>query len=152
MERQCGNVAAAGAFAQIPVYVVGVGTTAGGIIPQPTGPGATPVETIRSVLDRESLIRLAQGGGGEYFEIGRESDRDVAFGIIDRLRHLDERAQVMESFEELYLAIPLRRRHRALRGNDSPETTCRADVAGRGGRRRRAVARVRSVTRLAWRL
>ncbi|HEX5107568.1 MAG TPA: VWA domain-containing protein [Vicinamibacterales bacterium] len=87
---------------RIPVYVVGVGTTVGGIIPQPTGPGATPVEAIRSVLDRGSLIRLAQGGGGEYFEIGRGSDRDVAFGIIDRLRHLDERAQVIESFQELY--------------------------------------------------
>jgi Ca-activated chloride channel homolog len=87
---------------EIPVYVVGVGTTVGGIIPQPTGPGATPVEAIRSVLDRGSLIRLAQSGGGEYFEIGRGSDRDVAFGIIDRLRHLDERAQVIESFQELY--------------------------------------------------
>jgi Ca-activated chloride channel family protein len=92
---------------KIPVYVVGVGTTAGGIIPQPTGPGAVPVEEIRSVLDRASLVRLAQSGGGEYFEIGRGSDRDVAFGIIDRLRRLDSRAQVIETFEALYWRLLL---------------------------------------------
>jgi Ca-activated chloride channel family protein len=87
---------------KIPVYVVGVGTTAGGIIPKPTGPVAEPIETIHSVLDRPSLIQLAQGGGGEYFEIGRGSDRDVAFSIIDRLRSRDADAQVVETFEELY--------------------------------------------------
>lgn len=81
----------------IPVFVIGVGSTAGGVIPDPTG--APP---IRSVLDRASLIQLAQTGGGEYFEIGRGSDRDVAFTIIDRLRRRAENAQVMESFEELY--------------------------------------------------
>jgi Ca-activated chloride channel family protein len=86
----------------IPVFVVGVGTTVGGIIPQPAGPGAVPVERIRSVLDRNSLIQIAQAGGGEYFEIGRSSDREVAFSIIDRLRRLDREAAVVESFEELY--------------------------------------------------
>lgn len=100
-----GSVAASLAQArarEIPVYVVGVGTTAGGIIPKPTGPVADPIETIHSVLDRRSLIQLAQNGGGEYFEIGRESDRDLAFGIIDRLRSRDVDAKVVETFEEMY--------------------------------------------------
>jgi Ca-activated chloride channel family protein len=87
---------------EIPVFVVGIGTTGGGIIPQPTGPGAVPVERIRSVLDRASLIRIAQQGGGEYFEIGQGSDQDVAFGIIDRLRRRDIRARLIETHEELY--------------------------------------------------
>ena len=86
----------------IPVYVIGVGTTAGGIIPQPSTPTAQQDEVIRSVLDRSSLIRIAQIGGGEYFEIGRGSDRDVAFSIIDRLRRQDDRAKVVERFEDLY--------------------------------------------------
>jgi Ca-activated chloride channel family protein len=86
----------------IPVYVVGVGTTVGGIIPQPTGPGAVAVERIRSVLDRSSLIQLAQTGGGEYFEIGTGSDREVAFGIVERLRRKDLRARIVETFEALY--------------------------------------------------
>jgi Ca-activated chloride channel family protein len=86
----------------IPVFVVGVGTTTGGIIPRPSGPVADEIGTIRSVLDRSSLIQIAQAGGGEYFEIGRGPDRDVAFTNIDRLRQRDRDAQVVESFEELY--------------------------------------------------
>ena len=88
----------------IPVYVVGIGTTAGGVIPQPatTGPAVQQVEYVRSVLDRGSLLQIAVAGGGEYFEIGREPDRDVAFRIIDRLRRRDIASEVVESFEELY--------------------------------------------------
>jgi Ca-activated chloride channel family protein len=86
----------------IPVYVVGVGTTAGGIIPQPAGPMPEPIGVIRSVLDRPSLIQLARAGGGEYFEIGRGSDRDVAFAIVERLRRRAENVDITESFEELY--------------------------------------------------
>lgn len=86
----------------IPVFVVGIGTTTGGQIPLPSAPTPEPLDVVHSVLDRASLIRLAQGGGGEYFEIGHGSDRDLAFGIIDRLRRLDNRAKVVESFENLY--------------------------------------------------
>jgi hypothetical protein len=86
----------------IPVYVVGVGTTAGGIIPQPIGPVPDPIGVVRSVLDRTSLIQLAQAGGGEYFEIGRGSDRDLAFAIVDRLRRRADSVEVTESFEDLY--------------------------------------------------
>jgi hypothetical protein len=57
---------------------------------------------VRSVLDRTSLIQLAQAGGGEYFEIGRGSDRDLAFAIVDRLRRRADSVEVTESFEDLY--------------------------------------------------
>jgi Ca-activated chloride channel family protein len=87
---------------RIPVYVVGVGTTTGGIIPQPKTPQATPVGAIRAVLDRPSLVQIAVAGGGEYFEIGHEPDRDVAFHILDRLRRRATVTQQVESFEELY--------------------------------------------------
>jgi hypothetical protein len=56
---------------------------------------------IRSVLDRASLVQLAAAGGGEYFEIGAEPDRVVAFRIIDRLRRRAD-VQETETFEELY--------------------------------------------------
>src|SRR5213593_1054637 len=53
---------------QVPVYVVGVGTTIGGIIPEPPkkpGPGSPPPEPpIRSSLDRGSLTMIANAGGG----------------------------------------------------------------------------------------
>jgi Ca-activated chloride channel family protein len=92
----------------IPVYVVGVGTTDGGIIPQPpTSRDATQAVQIRSVLDRASLLQIAVAGGGEYFEIGREPDRDVAFRIIDRLQRRSDQRQQVDTYEELYWRVLL---------------------------------------------
>jgi len=47
-------------------------------------------------------VQLAVAGGGEYFEIGDEPDKVVAFRIIDRLRRRSELAQQVDSFDELY--------------------------------------------------
>ena len=80
-----------------PVYVVGVGTTAGAIIPDPMhGP------PIRAVLDRNSLRQIAQAGGGEYFELGHEPDRDIAARIITSVKSRAGTTQQVESYEELY--------------------------------------------------
>jgi Ca-activated chloride channel homolog len=101
-----GSVAAALQEAKarnIPVHVAGIGTTVGGMIPEPARPdGTRPPPVIRSVLDRASLVQLAVAGGGEYFEIGDEPDRVVAFRIIERLRRRSEVAQQVDSFDELY--------------------------------------------------
>jgi Ca-activated chloride channel family protein len=87
----------------IPVYVVGVGTTIGGMIPEPANAeGVRPPPAIRSTLDRTSLIQIALAGGGEYYEIGEEPDRAIAFRIIDRLQRRSDRFQQIESFENLY--------------------------------------------------
>ena len=88
---------------KIPVHVVGVGTATGGMIPEPKRPdGTRPPPVIRSVLDRASLVQLAVAGGGEYFEIGSEPDRIVAFRIVDRLRRRADVVKEVESFDELY--------------------------------------------------
>jgi Ca-activated chloride channel family protein len=88
---------------QIPVHVVGIGTTTGGMIPEPARPdGTRPPPVIRSSLDRPSLVQIAVAGGGEYFEIGDEPDRVVAFRIVDRLRRRAEVVKDVESFDELY--------------------------------------------------
>lgn len=87
----------------IPVYVLGIGTTAGGMIPEPRREdGTRPPSIIRSVLDRESLVRMAVAGGGEYFEIGDEPDSLVAFRIIERLRRRAVTARDLETFDDLY--------------------------------------------------
>jgi Ca-activated chloride channel family protein len=92
----------------IPVFVVGIGTTVGGMIPEPAGPdGTRPLPTIRSTLDRKSLIQIAVAGSGEYFEIGEEPDRTIAFRIVDRLRQRSANAQQVETFEELYPRVLL---------------------------------------------
>ncbi len=85
------------------VYVVGIGTTSGGVIPQPP-PDARrePFERIQSVLDRQSLRAIAEAGGGRYFELGAEPDQIVALKILaDAQRQAPER-QRQEVFAELY--------------------------------------------------
>ena len=87
-----------------PVYVVGVGTAGGGIIPEPvrfTGRAAAAAP-VRAVLDRDSLRQIARTGGGEYFELGREPDREVAAKIIASVRRRARTGQRVESYEELY--------------------------------------------------
>ena len=88
---------------RIPVHVVGIGTTVGGMIPEPLGAdGTRPPPVVRSALDRTSLVQIAVAGGGEYFEIGDEPDRVVAFRIIDRLRRQNNLSPPVETLEELY--------------------------------------------------
>jgi len=87
----------------IPLYVVGIGTTVGGMIPEPLRmDGTRPPPAVHSALDRPSLVQLAVAGGGEYFEAGEESDRAVAFRIIERLRRRSAAAEEVETVEELY--------------------------------------------------
>jgi Ca-activated chloride channel family protein len=85
------------------VYVVGVGTTAGGWIPEaPRFDGTAPPPTLRSVLDRDSLRQIALSGGGEYFELGREPDRIIASRIISSVRRSAPPDRVVESYQDLY--------------------------------------------------
>lgn len=97
-----GSVATSLALAQergIPLFVVGVGTTAGGVIPEPNRlPGRAAVS---SMLDRSSLAVIATAGGGRYFELNREGDREIANAIIEATRRRAD-AAVDESSRELY--------------------------------------------------
>jgi Ca-activated chloride channel family protein len=81
----------------IRLYVVGVGTTTGGVIPDPW-----KRPPLRAALDRESLMRIARTGSGQYFELGRESDRAIASKIITNVRRRVPVAKEEESAEELY--------------------------------------------------
>ena len=89
----------------IPVSVVGVGTTAGGYIPAtaPTDPNApAAASAIRASLDRGSLAAIAAAGSGEYFELDRESDREIATRIIDATRRRAGSRGLEEIAEDLY--------------------------------------------------
>ena len=88
---------------KIPVYVVGVGTNVGGMIPEPLqADGTRPPPVIRSILDRNSLVQIAVAGGGDYFELGDEPDRVVAFHVVDRIRRQAPPAEPVDTVEELY--------------------------------------------------
>ena len=87
---------------RIPVYVVGVGTSNGGFIPEP--PSDDPEKAsapIYSRLDRESLAVIAAAGGGRYMELDRERDTDIAVTIIDQVRKL-ARGGVEEGADDVY--------------------------------------------------
>jgi Ca-activated chloride channel family protein len=64
----------------LPVHVVGVGTTAGGIIPDPKRDATQAA--VRSVLDRSSLSTIATAGGGRYFEFLLGAAGLVVLGIL----------------------------------------------------------------------
>jgi Ca-activated chloride channel homolog len=89
----------------IMVDVIGVGTSSGGQIPLPRDDqgkvlsGFTP---IRSSLDRISLMSIAREGNGDYFELGTNSDLQIASRIIQNAARRSGNEQVDESFDELY--------------------------------------------------
>ena len=88
----------------LPVYVVGVGTSSGGLIPAPPPktPNTPPEPPIRSTLDRTSLAMIANAGGGEYLELDREGDREIANHIIDAARRRSGSRGLQAGTEELY--------------------------------------------------
>jgi Ca-activated chloride channel family protein len=107
-----GEVASAMQLARnrdVPIFVVGVGTASGGLIPEPPRrdpvPGQPPPARpppIRSSLDRESLADIATAGGGQYLELGRQSDRDIANRIISATRRRAGSIGVESTGRDLY--------------------------------------------------
>jgi Ca-activated chloride channel family protein len=98
-----GEVAKSLALAQgagIPLSVIGVGTTAGGIIPDPKREPNQPA--VRSVLNRAELTRIATAGGGRYYELDRESDREIANAVIDATRRRAGTTGIQEGTRDLY--------------------------------------------------
>jgi Ca-activated chloride channel family protein len=90
---------------QVPIFAVGVGTLSGGplpVVPQPGDQSGNAEERLWSNLDRDSLRRIADASGGQYFELDRESDRRVANAIIDAGKRLAPTIGVEETVEELY--------------------------------------------------
>jgi hypothetical protein len=108
-EAWSGEVARAIANAtreHVPLFVIGVGTLGGGLLPATVDAGGEEQPSPgRSRLDRASLQRIAAAGGGQYFELDRDPDRDIANAIIDAGRRQGVAAPTTiedGSVEELY--------------------------------------------------
>ena len=86
----------------VPLNVIGVGTLAGGSLPEIADEGEEPKSPGRSRLDRASLRRIAAAGGGQYFELDRDPDRDIANAIIDAGRRQAPATTEKGTEEELY--------------------------------------------------
>ncbi len=75
--------------ARVPIFAVGVGTLAGDWLPEVTlPPTEEPAPRAISRLNRGSLQRIAERAGGQYFELDREPDREIANAIVDAGRRL----------------------------------------------------------------
>lgn len=106
-ESWSGEVARAlarAAEARVPVNVIGVGTLGGGPLPIVKLPdGSEDQEVVgRSRLDRSSLQRIAAAGAGQYFELDRDPDREIANAVIDAGRRLAPARVDTGRVEELY--------------------------------------------------
>jgi hypothetical protein len=89
--------------AHVPLHVIGVGTLAGGMLPESEdGEGTVVPSPGRSRLDRPSLQRIAAAGGGQYFELDREADHDIANLIIDAGRRQAPTTTEEGRVQELY--------------------------------------------------
>lgn len=105
---------------RIPIHVIGVGTTVGGLIPEPKLSGepskdnmryyaewerkraGIPTERIHSPIDRDSLRRIASLGGGRYFELDTEPDVVIASKIINDVRKLGRSPGGQKVFGDVY--------------------------------------------------
>jgi hypothetical protein len=86
----------------VPLHVIGVGTLAGGDLPSTTIDGVEEPSPGKSRLERASLQRIAAAGGGQYFELDRDPDRDIANSIIDAGRRQSPATTKEGTIEELY--------------------------------------------------
>ena len=86
----------------VPLHVIGVGTLAGGDLPETIIDGVMEPSPGKSRLDRASLQRIAAAGGGQYFELDRDPDRDIANAIIDTGRRQAPMTTEEGTVEELY--------------------------------------------------
>lgn len=86
----------------VPLFVIGVGTLAGGDLPVTTEDGKEVPSPGKSRLDRASLQRIAAAGGGQYFELDRDPDRDIANALIDAGRRQSPVTTEKGKADELY--------------------------------------------------
>ena len=90
----------------IPIFVIGVGTARGGVIPDPVQ-AANPAPPVVSRLDRASLAAIATAGGGQYLELDREDDVDLANRLVDAARRRALSASAMPVIQEVYWQLLL---------------------------------------------
>ena len=55
-----------------------------------------------AVLDRASLRAIATGGGGEYFELDTQSDREIALKLISGIKRRGVSGDPVESHQDMY--------------------------------------------------
>ncbi len=92
--------------AGVPLFVVGVGTLAGGALPEFRDENdkivIDPEVPTTSRLERASLQRIASAAGGQYYELDRDGDRKIANAIIDLGKRRAPSLGLQQQAEALY--------------------------------------------------
>ena len=89
--------------AKVPIFVVGVGTLAGDWLPEvEVAATEEPAPHAISRLNRASLQRIAERAGGQYFELDRDPDRDIANAVVDAGRRLAPPREAAPTVIEYY--------------------------------------------------
>ena len=87
----------------IPLYVVGVGSLGGGLLPVVRlANGELLASPGSSRLERAALQRIAASGRGAYFELDRDGDRHIANTIVAAGRRLAPAVDLTEVAEDLH--------------------------------------------------
>ena len=146
MERRGRQVAGAGAGARHPAER-GRRRHHGGRASFPIRSANRTSRSLRSILNRAELTRIATAGGGRYYELDRETDREIANQIIDQTRRRAGTTGIQEGTHELYwnflfAAGSVPRPRRAV-----PARSRRARAAARRRRRRACLRRRRFLDR-----
>lgn len=98
VEESIANAKRAG----IPIFVIGVGTDRGGIIPDPKRTPGDPNPPVYSRLDRASLRTISVAANGQYFEMDRGSDVDLANRVIDSARRRASASRTEPVMQDVY--------------------------------------------------
>ncbi len=101
VEESIANAKRAG----VPLFVVGVGTDRGGIIPDPKRNSVDAAPAVYSRLDRASLRTIANAGAGQYFEMDRGSDVDLANRLVDAARRGATSARTEPVMQDIYWPV-----------------------------------------------
>lgn len=86
----------------VPVFVIGVGSESGGVIPDPKRTELDAAPPVISRLDRASLRAIANASGGQYFEMDRETDVELATRVIDAARRRASTTETEPVLQDVY--------------------------------------------------